>query len=172
MTKKIIFFAMFVLFSNVLFAQGFELGIKGGADVQQISGVSFKEEFAYGYHLGAYTEIKLSKTRAAAWGLTNVSPLRITAASVPTVCEVKSASDKAYSSSSLDNFGTAISRTSEAVANVWNAGFPFKGGKIIGRGNDSGFGRNCDMNGGRGRRVITWTKAFRDATMKTLSIQS
>jgi hypothetical protein len=50
------------LFSNVLFAQGFELGIKGGADVQKISGVSFKEEFAYGYHLGAYTEIKLSKT--------------------------------------------------------------------------------------------------------------
>ena len=62
MSKKITFFALFVLFSNVLFAQGFELGIKGGADVQKISGVSFKEEFAYGYHLGAYTEIKLSKT--------------------------------------------------------------------------------------------------------------
>jgi len=62
MSKKITFFAFFVLFSNVLFAQGFELGIKGGADVQKISGVSFKEEFAYGYHLGAYTEIKLSKT--------------------------------------------------------------------------------------------------------------
>jgi len=62
MSKKIIFFAFCVLFSNVLFAQGFELGIKGGADVQKISGVSFKEEFAYGYHLGAYTEIKLSKT--------------------------------------------------------------------------------------------------------------
>ena len=61
MSKKITFFAFFVLFSNVLFAQGFELGIKGGADVQQISGVSFKEEFAYGYHLGAYSEIKLSK---------------------------------------------------------------------------------------------------------------
>jgi len=62
MSKKITFFAFFVLLSNVLFAQGFELGIKGGADVQKISGVSFKEEFAYGYHLGAYTEIKLSKT--------------------------------------------------------------------------------------------------------------
>ena len=61
MSKKIIFFAFFVLLSNLLFAQGFELGIKGGADVQQISGVSFKEEFAYGYHLGAYSEIKLSK---------------------------------------------------------------------------------------------------------------
>jgi hypothetical protein len=62
MSKKITIIAFFVLFSNVLFAQGFELGIKGGADVQKISGVSFKEEFAYGYHLGAYTEIKLSKT--------------------------------------------------------------------------------------------------------------
>jgi hypothetical protein len=62
MSKKITFLAFFVLFSNVLFAQGFELGLKGGADVQKISGVSFKEEFAYGYHLGAYTEIKLSKT--------------------------------------------------------------------------------------------------------------
>jgi hypothetical protein len=62
MSKKITFFALFVLFTNVLFAQGFELGIKGGADVQKISGISFKEEFAYGYHLGAYTEIKLSKT--------------------------------------------------------------------------------------------------------------
>lgn len=62
MCKKITFFALFVMFSNFVFAQGFELGIKGGADVQKISGVSFKDEFAYGYHLGAYTEIKLSKT--------------------------------------------------------------------------------------------------------------
>ena len=61
MTKKNTFFAFFVLFTNLLFAQKFELGIKGGADVQQISGVSFKKEFAYGYHLGAYSEIKLSK---------------------------------------------------------------------------------------------------------------
>ena len=62
MCKKIIFFALFVMCSNFVFAQGFELGVKGGADVQQISGVSFRDEFAYGYHLGAYTEIKLSKT--------------------------------------------------------------------------------------------------------------
>jgi hypothetical protein len=61
MSKKNTFFAFFVLFTNLLYAQKFELGIKGGADVQQISGVSFKKEFAYGYHLGAYSEIKLSK---------------------------------------------------------------------------------------------------------------
>lgn len=62
MYKKITFFALFVMCSNFVFAQGFELGIKGGTDVQKISGISFNEEFAYGYHFGAYTEIKLSKT--------------------------------------------------------------------------------------------------------------
>ena len=62
MSKKITIFVFLMVVSFSVFAQGFELGIKGGADVQKISGVSFKEEFAYGYHLGAYTEIKLSKT--------------------------------------------------------------------------------------------------------------
>jgi hypothetical protein len=62
MCKKITFFALLVICSNFVFAQVFELGIKGGADVQKISGFSFKEKFAYGYHLGAFAEIKLSKT--------------------------------------------------------------------------------------------------------------
>jgi hypothetical protein len=61
MCKKITFFALLVICSNFVLAQEFELGIKGGVDLQQISGVSFKKEFAYGYHLGAYSEIKLSK---------------------------------------------------------------------------------------------------------------
>ena len=56
------YFILMMVFSNAAFSQGFELGIKGGADVQQISGVSFNDEFAYGYHFGGYTEIKLSKT--------------------------------------------------------------------------------------------------------------
>lgn len=62
MYKKIMYFILMVVFSNAAFSQGFELGIKGGADVQKISGVSFNDEFAYGYHFGAYSEIKLSKT--------------------------------------------------------------------------------------------------------------
>jgi hypothetical protein len=62
MYKKITFFALLVICSNFVLAQEFELGIKGGADVQKISGFSFKEKFAYGYHLGAFAEIKLSKT--------------------------------------------------------------------------------------------------------------
>jgi hypothetical protein len=62
MRKKNTIFIFLMMISFSVFSQGFELGIKGGADVQQISGVSFNEEFAYGYHLGAYTEIKLNKT--------------------------------------------------------------------------------------------------------------
>ena len=62
MRKKNTIFIFLMIISFPVFSQGFELGIKGGADVQQISGVSFNEEFAYGYHLGAYTEIKLTKT--------------------------------------------------------------------------------------------------------------
>ena len=62
MCKKITFFALLVICSNFVFAQVFELGVKGGTDVQKISGFSFKEKFAYGYHLGAFAEIKLSKT--------------------------------------------------------------------------------------------------------------
>ena len=50
-----------IMVSFSVFSQGFELGLKGGADVQKISGVSFNEKFAYGYHFGGYSEIKLSK---------------------------------------------------------------------------------------------------------------
>jgi hypothetical protein len=43
-------------------AQGFSLGIKGGADILKVSGKSFDQEFAYGYHLGGFVELKLNKT--------------------------------------------------------------------------------------------------------------
>jgi hypothetical protein len=42
-------------------AQRFQLGIKAGADIDKISGASFKNEFAYGYHLGGFANIGLGK---------------------------------------------------------------------------------------------------------------
>ncbi len=61
--KKTILIATLVFFycTNIQ-AQGFSLGIKGGADVLKLSGKSFDDEFAYGYHLGGFAEIKLNKT--------------------------------------------------------------------------------------------------------------
>lgn len=41
-------------------AQGFKVGIKGGADINKITGKSFKDQFSFGYHLGGFAEIGLS----------------------------------------------------------------------------------------------------------------
>jgi len=37
----------------------FHIGIKGGANITKIDGKSFKDEFAYGYHLGGFMELGL-----------------------------------------------------------------------------------------------------------------
>lgn len=39
----------------------FHLGLKAGTNVTKVDGKSFKNEFSYGYQLGAFAEIKLSK---------------------------------------------------------------------------------------------------------------
>ncbi len=63
MSKKIsLFFISFFLYNAIVFSQGFHLGAKFGADIQKIKGSTFSEKFAYGYHLGAFAELKLNKT--------------------------------------------------------------------------------------------------------------
>lgn len=42
-------------------AQSFHLGIKGGANINKLTGKSFKDEFSFGYHLGGFAEIGISK---------------------------------------------------------------------------------------------------------------
>jgi len=45
-------------FSLASFAQ-FHIGIKGGSNITKIDGLSFKDGFSYGYHLGGFAEIGL-----------------------------------------------------------------------------------------------------------------
>jgi hypothetical protein len=59
-TKLFLPFIAALLFSQAIMAQ-FHLGFKGGANVIKIDGKSFKDEFRYGYHLGGFIEIGLSK---------------------------------------------------------------------------------------------------------------
>jgi len=59
--KKIILGVLSFLITHFAIAQGFQFGVKAGADLDKISGKSFKDEFAYGYHLGGYAVISLSK---------------------------------------------------------------------------------------------------------------
>lgn len=47
--------------SSVSMAQGFHLGVKGGANLLKIDDKSFKDEFKFGYNLGAFAEIDFNK---------------------------------------------------------------------------------------------------------------
>lgn len=46
---------------NLASAQSFHAGFKLGSNVNKISGVSFKDEFTYNYHAGAFATIGLGK---------------------------------------------------------------------------------------------------------------
>ena len=48
---------MAFLLSSAAFSQSFVFGIKGGANMGKISGQSFKDEFALGYHIGGFVTI-------------------------------------------------------------------------------------------------------------------
>lgn len=66
MNKK--FLAVLVVamaITSVTFAQGFHMGIKGGANMLKIDGKSFKDEFKFGYNLGGFAELNFNKK----WGI-------------------------------------------------------------------------------------------------------
>jgi hypothetical protein len=60
MKTRLLLFSASLLFSLAGMAQ-FHIGAKAGANVIKVDGQSFKDQFKYGYHLGGFMEIKLSK---------------------------------------------------------------------------------------------------------------
>ena len=60
MKTKLLLFSAAILFSMAGMAQ-FHIGAKAGANIIKVDGQSFKDQFRYGYHLGGFMEIKLSK---------------------------------------------------------------------------------------------------------------
>ena len=60
MKTKLLLFSAAILFSLTGMAQ-FHIGAKAGANIIKVDGQSFKDQFRYGYHLGGFMEIKLSK---------------------------------------------------------------------------------------------------------------
>ena len=60
MKTKLLTFALLLFIGSSAFSQ-FSLGIKGGANLGKIEGQSFKDEFALGYHAGAFATIPLGK---------------------------------------------------------------------------------------------------------------
>ena len=50
-----------IAISTFSFAQGFHVGLKGGANLYKIDSKSFSEEFKHGYNAGLFAEINFSK---------------------------------------------------------------------------------------------------------------
>lgn len=60
MKVKILIISALTLCTNLTFAQGPKIGIKGGASVNKITGKSFNNQFSFGYHIGGFATIKIS----------------------------------------------------------------------------------------------------------------
>jgi outer membrane protein with beta-barrel domain len=58
MKTKLICLVTVMFTSHAMMAQ-FHIGIKAGTNMTKVEGKSFKQEFKYGYHLGAFAEIGL-----------------------------------------------------------------------------------------------------------------
>ena len=61
--------------TSLSFAQGFHVGVKAGANIFKVDGSSMKDEFTFGYNLGAFAELGLSDKVAiqpeVMWNQTN-----------------------------------------------------------------------------------------------------
>ncbi|MEJ7676038.1 MAG: outer membrane beta-barrel protein [Chitinophagaceae bacterium] len=61
MKTKLISFAFMLFICSVSFSQGLTFGIKGGASINKLTGKSFKEEFSFGYHVGAFATLGMGE---------------------------------------------------------------------------------------------------------------
>lgn len=50
-----------VLFISQAAMSQFHIGFKGGANITKVDGISFKDQFKYGYHIGGFAEIGLGR---------------------------------------------------------------------------------------------------------------
>lgn len=58
---RFFFLSLLLVLSTSIFAQRFDLGIKGGANLGKLSGQSFNDQFSLAYHLGGFMEVGLGK---------------------------------------------------------------------------------------------------------------
>jgi hypothetical protein len=93
MRKKLISSAVLFMIISSSFAQNINIGIKGGASLNKIDGKAFKDEFSYGYHVGGFATIGLSKKFAIQPEVLFGEVKADTASSFPTVYNFKQVKD-------------------------------------------------------------------------------
>lgn len=62
MKKFVIITLLITICSGHVFSQEFHLGIKGGADMRKIASSIFEDKFSFGYHLGGFVQLGLTKS--------------------------------------------------------------------------------------------------------------
>ena len=61
MKTKLFILAIFSIMGTAAFAQKIKVGVKGGANINKLTGKSFSDEFSFGYHLGGMVSVGLGK---------------------------------------------------------------------------------------------------------------
>ena len=61
MKKLLLLTAAVIATLSTLQAQGIKFGVKLGANLNKVTGQSFKDGYDLGYHVGAFSEIGLTK---------------------------------------------------------------------------------------------------------------
>jgi hypothetical protein len=61
MKTKLITLVITLFICSVSFSQGLTFGVKGGASINKLTGKSFKDEFTFGYHVGAFATLGMGK---------------------------------------------------------------------------------------------------------------
>jgi hypothetical protein len=59
--KSLVLVTIASTLTSLSFAQGFHIGAKAGANIFKIDGTSMKDEFNFGYNVGAFAEINFTK---------------------------------------------------------------------------------------------------------------
>ncbi len=61
MKTKLLILAIFSIIGHAAFSQKFNIGFKGGANINKLTGKSFSDQFSYGYHVGGFFAVGLGK---------------------------------------------------------------------------------------------------------------
>jgi Outer membrane protein beta-barrel domain len=61
MKTKLLILAIFCITAGAASAQKLHVGVKGGANINKLTGKRFNEEFSFGYHVGGFFSVGLGK---------------------------------------------------------------------------------------------------------------
>ncbi len=144
MKTKLLILAIFSILSTAAFSQKLNIGFKGGANINKITGKSFSDEFSYGYHLGGFVSIGLgnkfaiqpevlfnqvnvdtSSQFSTVYKFNQVDKVKLKYLSIPILLNFKPI--KFLTLQAGPQFGVLMNKSSSLVENGRNA---FKGGDL------------------------------------------